>query len=51
MKRDTLTYAFLLEFYLRNMTTGKMGEFNDKYFPNDFKEMEKELKGLLDEKE
>ncbi len=40
------TYDFLYEFYLKSQCSGTLGDFNKKYFPNDYETMSKELREI-----
>ncbi len=45
---NTLTNGQLLEYYLVNNTTGHLGEFNKKYFPDNYALMIKDLEEIRD---
>ena len=40
---ERLSYDYLYDYWLMDQTTGQMGEFNKKYFPNSYKEMLAEM--------
>ncbi len=44
--KDNLTYEFLYQHFLQSETSGFMGDFNKKYFPDDYEEMKKALEDL-----
>jgi len=41
-----LSYKYLLEYYLRNQTTGLLADFNKTYFPENYKDMCKQLEEI-----
>lgn len=43
------TYSYLLAYYYLQQTTGILGDFNKKFFPEDYKEMIKVVEGRANE--
>jgi hypothetical protein len=50
MDNSSLTYIFLLEFYLREQVYGTRGNFNKRWFPNDYERIEQELEYIINNK-